>query len=172
MSIPSLTSGLPADKLERRLAAAEKRVRRYCGWHIAPVITETFTLDGSGTHRLFLRTLRVEDIESVKLNGVDLDLDTLEWSQDGYLRRRQGWPDRLRSIEVAMSHGFEEAPDVAEIVLEMAARAMTAVGGRTQEQAGGVSLANARVAPGVSGGVVLMDHEKQTLDAYKLERRL
>ena len=31
------------------IQAAEGAVRRYCGWHIAPVATETLVLDGTGT---------------------------------------------------------------------------------------------------------------------------
>lgn len=172
MTIPSLPIIPETDPYQRRLIAAENRIRRYCGWHIAPVIEQTVVLDGSGSTALFVPTLKLRSIASCKVNGVDVDPATLEWSEDGFLRRACGWPDRLRSVELTIEHGFEEAPEIAELIMEIAERAGTAVGGRTREQAGGVSISNALVAPGVSGGVVIMDHEKATLDKYKLPGRL
>lgn len=169
-----MTSMLPAgptDLLERRLAAAENAVRRYCGWHIAPVIDDELVLDGSGTRTLFVPSLRVDSILSCEVGGVPVDVETLEWSGDGYLRRSCGvWPDRLRAVKLSIRHGFESAPEVVEIVHEMAERAMSAVGGRVRETAGGVSIANATTAPGVSGGVVLMEHERVQLEPYRIHR--
>ena len=172
MSIPSLPVSPETDPAQRRLAAAESRVRRYCGWHIAPTIEQNILLDGSGKTSLFVPTLKLKSVDSCKVNGVVVDVSTLEWSENGYLRRPCGWPDKLRSVELTITHGFEEAPEVAELILEIAERAGTAVGGRTREQAGGVSISNALVAPGVSGGIVIMDHEKAVLDKYRLPREV
>lgn len=172
MTIPSLPQSPETDPYQRRLVAAENRVRRYCGWHIAPVVEQTIVLDGSGSVALFVPTLKLRSVTACKVNGVDIDPTTLEWSEDGFLRRACGWPDRLRSVELTIEHGFEEAPEVAELIMEIAERAGTAVGGRTREQVGAVSISNALVAPGVSGGIVIMEHEKALLDKYKLPGRL
>ena len=50
-------------------AATVAEVRAYCGWHIAPVVTETLTLDGPGGHLLVLPTLRLVDLLSVTNEG-------------------------------------------------------------------------------------------------------
>ena len=171
MSIPPIPESTETDPLARRISAAERRVRDYCGWHVAPVIEQNLILDGSGARSLFVPSLRVLEVISCTVNGQEIDPDTLEWSGDGFLRRDCGWPDRLRSVRLTIRHGFDEAPELSEIIHEMAERAMSATGGRTREQAGGVSITNALVAPGVSGGVVLMEHEKATLDRYRLPGR-
>lgn len=168
MSVPSLVAGGSGNPQTDRLDAAEQMVRDYCGWHIAPVITQTIVLDGSGARSLFVPSLKVLNVTACKVRGLELDVTALEWSGDGFLRRDCGWPDRLRSIELTIEHGFEFAPGVAEIVKEIASRAASAVGGRTRESAGGVNITNALVAPGVSGGVVLMEHEKAALDRYRI----
>lgn len=168
MSVPSLVVVGSGNSLADRIAAAEQMVRDYCGWHVAPVVTQTLVLDGSGARSLFVPSLKVLNITDCKVRGVELDVSTLEWSGDGFLRRDCGWPARLRSVELTLEHGFESAPSLSEIIKEMAARAMSAVGGRTREAAGGVNITNAMVAPGVSGGVVLMEHEKAALDRYRI----
>ena len=119
MTIPSLPQSPGTDPYQRRLIAAENRVRRYCGWHISPVIEQTVVLDGSGSTALFVPTLKLRSVTACKVNGVDVDPATLEWSEDGFLRRSCGWPDRLRSVELTIEHGFEEAPEVAELIMEI-----------------------------------------------------
>ena len=172
MAIPSLLPPAGASPEQRDLIAAEAAVRRYCGWHVAPVIVEDLILDGSGTSTLFLRTLRLDYVESVSVSGVPLDLADLEWSENGYLRKSGVWPDRLRSVQVRVAHGFDSADDVAAIVQAIAARATASPGGIVREQIGARSISLSMTAAGVSGGVVLMDHERAMLDKYRLPGRV
>lgn len=167
---------LPPDGAESRaqkaLKAAEAAVRKLCGWHVAPVIEETLTLDGSGTRSLFVPSLRVVEITACTVLGREVDPASLEWSEKGFLRRNGGvWPDRLRAVTLTLSHGFDEVTDVAAIVQEIADRAVSAIGGRTSETAGGVTIRNAQTAAGVSGGVVVMEHERAALEAYRVRAR-
>ena len=172
MTLASLQPLGESSPEQQDLVAAEAAVRRYCGWHVAPVIIEDLVLDGSGTSTLFLRTLRLENVQSVSLSGVPLDLADLEWSENGYLRKSGVWPDRLRSVRVTVEHGFDSADDVAAIVRAIAARASASPTGVVREQAGAVSIGFSLTAPGVSGGVVLMDHERAMLDKYRLPGRV
>jgi hypothetical protein len=167
MEIPSLLSTANADPAQD-LAAAEAAVRKYCGWHIAPVITQDLVLDGSGTASLFIKSLRVVDITAAECDGVTLDPATLEWSEAGFVRASCRWPDKLRAVKLTVRHGFDEAPDVVAIVRAIAARASASPTGVVREQAGAVSLSMSLTAPGVSGGVVLMDHERRMLDNYRI----
>lgn len=168
MATPSLLPPVSADRNVDYLAAAEAAVRAYCGWHIAPIITEDLVLDGSGTRTLFVKTMRLLDVTAGTSDGVVLDPLTLEWSESGFVRSTSVWPDKLRSVRLSVMHGFEVVPDVAEIVQAMAARAASAPSGVVREQAGAVSVSNSLTAPGVSGGVVLMDHERKQLDRYRI----
>jgi len=172
MEIPSLLSTASADPAQDDLAAAEAVVRKYCGWHIAPVAREVMVLDGTGTSSLFIKSLRVVDVLAAEVDGTILDPATLEWSEAGYIRTAGVWPDKLRSVRLTVDHGFEDVPDVAAIVRAIAARASASPTGVVREQAGAVSIGFSLTAPGVSGGVVLMDHERRMLDKYRIGGRL
>lgn len=172
MDAPSLLYPPNADPSADDLTAAESLVRKYCGWHIAPVIEEDMVLDGTGTASLFIKSYRVVDVVSAEVDGTVLDPATLEWSEAGYLRTSGVWPDKLRSVKLTVQHGFDDAPDVAAIIRAIAARASASPTGVVREQAGAVSIGFSLTAPGVSGGVVLMDHERRMLDQYRIGARL
>lgn len=172
MEIPSLLSTGSASQEEDDLAAAEAVVRKYCGWHIAPVAREELVLDGTGTSSLFVKSLRLVNVLAAEVDGTVLDPATLEWSEAGFLRTSGVWPDKLRAVKLTIDHGFEDVPDVAGIVRAIAARASASPTGVVREQAGAVSIGFSLTAPGVSGGVVLMDHERRMLDKYRIGARL
>ncbi len=172
MPTPSLLPAVSANRETDYLAAAEAQVRAYCGWHIAPVIAESLVLDGTGTRSLFVRTLRLLTVTAAEVDGVILDPLTLEWSEAGFIRAPGIWVDKLRTVKLTVTHGFESVPDVVEIVRAIAARASASPTGVVREQAGAVSIGFSLTAPGVSGGVVLMDHERRMLDKYRIGGRL
>lgn len=162
----------PTDpRVKPLLDGATAGVRRYCGWHVAPQVDTTVTLDGPGGNLLLLPSLHVTAVTSVKVRGVELDPDGFEWSEKGMLRRLGGcWPTRFRSIEVTLTHGFEVAPDVVQIIQQVCANAIASPMGATREQAGQISIAWATTAPGVSGGMSLLDRDLAILDMYRLPK--
>lgn len=168
MAAPSLLPAVNADRNIDYLSAAEAAVRAYCGWHISPVIAESVVLDGTGARTLFVKTLRLVSITAATVDGTVVDPLTLEWSEAGFVRAAGVWPDKFRSVSLSITHGFDTVPDVVEIVRAIAARAASAPTGVVREQAGAVSVSLSQVAPGVSGGVVLMDHERRMLDRYRI----
>lgn len=170
--VESLLPQGQSDREQDYLNAAEGAVRAYCGWHIAPVITEDIVLDGSGANHVLLPSLQVVDITAATNAGTELDPLGLEWSEAGMVRLPGSWTSRLRGVRMTVTHGFESVPDVAEIVRAIAARASSAPAGVTREQAGQVSISFSSTAPGVSGGAVLMDHERLMLDRYRIFGRL
>lgn len=172
MDAPSLLYPPNADPSADDLTAAESLVRKYCGWHIAPVIEEDMVLDGTGTASLFIKSLRVVAVLAGEVDGTVVDPATLEWSEAGYLRTSGVWPDKLRAVKLTVQHGFDDAPDVAAIIRAIAARASASPTGVVREQAGAVSIGFSLTAPGVSGGVVLMDHERRMLDQYRIGARV
>ena len=94
-----------------------------------------------------------------------------EWSANGELRRAGGsWPTSWRSVAVEFTHGFESAPDVEQVVLQVVAHALSSPMGATREQAGGLSVSWATTAPGVSGGMALLARDREVLDLYRLAR--
>lgn len=153
------------------LDGATRGIRRYCGWHIAPVVTETMTLDGPGGSLLRLPTLNLVEIVSMTERGIELDVDALEWSAKGLVRRRRGrWTDRFRGVVAEVEHGYEDAADVRQIIQQVVGNALASPLGATREQVGAFSVTWGTTAPGVAGGMSLLARDLATLDLYRLER--
>ena len=94
------------------VAAAEARVRTFCGWHIAPSRSETVILDGSGDPSLHLPSMLVTAVASVVEDGVTLAATEYSWSVSGVLERAAGnWTSKWRAVEVNLTHGYAECPD-------------------------------------------------------------
>lgn len=149
--------------------AAEGAVRAYCGWHVAPVVTETLVRDGNGRSMLVLPTMRIVDVHSVRVGGVDVT-GSVRWSEAGML---EGvcFPRRFRTVEVELEHGYspDELPEVLGVVERAAKRFESDPRVRAQSVAG----ASVSYATGwaVTGGAVLSHlltlDEKAALDPYR-----
>ncbi|UQE74196.1 hypothetical protein MYK68_15910 [Gordonia sp. PP30] len=90
------------------LASVCEAIRGYCGWHIAPAVTQTFTIDYSGNRLVQLPTLHMTAVESV----VDADGQPIAgytWSELGALRRAS-WPQGFRAITATITHGLDAVP--------------------------------------------------------------
>ena len=120
--------------VERALASAKARVRRFCGWHVSPVATQTISLDGNGDIYLFLPTLKVVNLTAITEDGVALDVAEIERSVEcpGMLikKSRGHWARGYGNIEVTFEHGFtaDEAQDWREAVLSLIDQASLTVG--------------------------------------------
>lgn len=104
----------------RMLEAALVTARRYCGWHVAPVIADdAITLDGPGSRILELPTRKLISLTSVSENGVPLGLASLSVTPGGppgitrpaAVRKASGgwWGRTYQSIDIVMTHGYTEA---------------------------------------------------------------
>ena len=146
---------------ETRLAGVVGAIRDYCGWHIAPAVDETFTVDSEGGRVLQLRTLRLNSVTSVTENGTAVT--EFEWSQDGSLRR-ECWTDRYRGVVVVANHGYDIIPDsLKTVVLDAVSRAVSVPAGQQPEKIGPFEYG------GSQGGVQFFAHETAVLDRYRLE---
>lgn len=180
MTAPSLPPLLDAETFaqlvagtgleELRLASIIREVRDYCGWHIAPAIDETLTVDGSGGTVQQLPTLHLNSVTSVTENGEPLELDRYEWSRDGSLRRRscRYWTNRYRGVVAVVNHGFDTVPEnIVAVVLDAASAAIATPVGADAEQPetmGPFSF-------GANGGVVLKAAQQRVLDRYRIPGR-
>ena len=87
----------------------QETIRRICGWHIAPQVTESVTLDGSGVDLQLLPTLNLVDLIDITSDGT-LVTDP-EWSRMGAVRLRGGcWTSKYRGVVATMLHGYENCP--------------------------------------------------------------
>lgn len=173
--IVTLTNGALPDSPQFWLDAAHAAVRRFCGWHVAPVITEELTIDGNGSRSILLPSNRVTAIESVVEDGVTLPATAFDWSESGALEKVGGsWSRRKRSLVVTLTHGFDDASDVAGIISGIAARSMAAKDGALSQRAGSMAVTRGSQGSGrgSSGGAAvslpLLETEKQQLSPYLL----
>lgn len=144
-------------------ASALAAARAYCGWHIAPVITEEVTLDAKGSTVVVLPTLHVKDVLSVTDRGVVLE--DPEWSQDGMVKRGDGrrFSDRYRGVTVAFKHGYEQFPaEVAAVLVEAASRGV----GSPVAQVGQVRYGG----DGMASAASFMMDQRKVLDRYRRGR--
>ena len=158
---------------QQLLDGAASAVVEYCGWHIAPAVTATVTVDGSGAHVQMLPTLALSGVESVTECGVDVDADDYDWSKAGYLLRRSGaWTSRLRGIVAEITHGHAVTPPwLVTLICAAAGRAWSTTPGVAAESSGGESVTYAQAAPGTAGAVHLLEAEYTMLDRLALEGR-
>lgn len=162
--IGAAPAGVNLDKL---LGAASSAVRRFCGWHVAPAVDATLTVDGSGGRDLMLPTLALNSVASVTEGGVVVDPMWYEWTASGWLRKPAGrWTGRLRGVVAEVNHGFDGAADLVELVCRVAARSAVQPAGIVREQALTQSVQYA-----TAGGVALMADEKADLALYRLPGR-
>lgn len=164
-----------AARAEMQLGRAIQRVRDYCGWHIAGSVTETLTVDGSGSDTLDLPTLRLTAVLAVTEDGEVVDVDDIEWATAGYLKRSTAWTRKLRGVTAQVTHGYAEMPlSLAEVVMTAAARGLDVTSPgvvRSQEQIGDYSYNNQYATAGSNQpvGAFFLEHEKKVLDKYAIE---
>jgi hypothetical protein len=104
----------------RLIGAATAEVRSYCGWHIAPEVTETVKVDGSGV-ALLLPTLHLTDVTSITRDGVDVPLADVRWKPNGIVT---GYTFS-GEYDVTFTHGYDSTPeDVARVVAALASEGM------------------------------------------------
>ena len=90
--------------------AASEQIRRLCGWHIAPSVTETIVVDSAGGDRLWLPSRHVTEVTSVRDVTGETPVDiAFRWSASGVLSGR--FPAGFRAVEVTLTHGHEECPE-------------------------------------------------------------
>ncbi|QJD49823.1 head-to-tail adaptor [Microbacterium phage AvGardian] len=153
------------------LDGASEAIRRYVGWNVAPPEDVTVTLDGGGTV-LYLPSLKVNSVASVLVDGVAVT--DFEWSRrTGNLRRKGGlaFPEVWGGIVVAFNSGYTAVPaDLKGVVLQVSSIALSSPTGATREQAGAVAMAWATTAPGVSGGLTLLERDLAIVDSYRVPK--
>lgn len=168
--IPPIVGDTTVINAQFWLAAAHGAVRRFCGWHVAPLIEETIILDGSGGQDVLLPSLRVVELRAVLNDGQNVTT-AVDTSRAGILRLTSGtWTDRLGRITVTLRHGYEldEVPEVAAVIAGVAKRGPNAGRVEASESVNG-SARGAVVDRGAPISIPLLVPEKEALAPYALE---
>jgi hypothetical protein len=130
--------------------AAVAYVRMQAGWHIAPVVAETFTVDAPAGPHLFLPTMQLVSVTAVRLltDTTGVGQTVTNWYpyptqqfKSGRVTHRWSWP-WYGILQVDVTHGYSRCPDdllpvIAQVALEF--KRNRAVGQVRQESVGSVS---------------------------------
>ena len=153
------------------LNGASAAIRKYCRWHIAPVLEESLTVDGSGADVLNLPTARLLSLVEVTNDARPVPVAELDASPAGMISRRGGcWSSRFSGVTARVRHGYDLAavPDVAQIVVQVVTNALSSPMGVTREQAGAISVTWSMTAPNVAGGLSLLERDLAVLNEYRI----
>lgn len=113
LAAPSdLTSYPGAPFTDALVDAAVATLRRIAGWHIAPSITETVTVDGPATKLLVLPTLWLTSVTAVRdvSGATPIALSNWRAARAGMLRRVGGWPRGFLTVTADIVHGYATTP--------------------------------------------------------------
>ncbi|MDO4791843.1 MAG: hypothetical protein Q3999_05110 [Buchananella hordeovulneris] len=148
------------------LEAATAAIRAICGWHVAPVLTETQVLDGTGGALMYVHSGHIRSVTSLVVDGVQLvEGRDFGWSQLGMIELYGGrrFPRRFRSVSITLEHGHDQAPDLTGLVLQKVLAALASPMGATSEQAGQMAVRWGRT------GLSLDRDQLQMLAPYRLQ---
>lgn len=119
---PDLLTGMDVTDINPSAAAAAvRRVRDYCGWHVAPSYTESVTVEGAGWWRL--DTLKITAVASV--TDVDTGLTVPDILFDGG-RVWSRYSRATRRVAIAFTHGYTNCPsDVLDFIRDLSKAGQT-----------------------------------------------
>lgn len=156
-------------RIEPAIASASAAIRAYCGWHVAPVLDCSITLDGEAGD-IWLPTNALASVTSAKVGGEDV---TVTGSNRRGRVRLAHKTCGLGNVAIDYVAGYDVAacPDLMGVVVQrvMASVAMTTYG-VSQETAGGVSISYSGSALSDLGSAFLPDSVKAALSTYRLVR--
>lgn len=139
-------------------------VRRLCGWHVWPVRTEDVSVRDYGDEAVLFPTLRLLEVADMVTGGVEVDPSGYEVYEDGTvdIPYRAPFP-YPRKLTATITHGFDEAPGLVDVVANMVVRSVAGTGDGALS-VGGVSYnSGTGVTPKTSEWVII--------DRYKLGPR-
>lgn len=149
------------DDARFRLKAAQAAIRRECGWHVMPNVALSGVINSCGGTVIRLPARHVTSIESL----TDRDGNKLAYAYDpetGLVESLSGgFPAGIAAIRYEIHAGYNEAPDVQQVLISAAKRAgMSPIGLVTSQSTNGSSASFDVVS--------LMQEERDKLKPYRL----
>ena len=149
------------DDAQFRIKAAQAAIRSECGWHVMPNVALSGVINSRGGTVIRLPARHVTSIESL----TDRDGNKLAYAYDpetGLVESLSGgFTVGIAAIRYAIHAGYDEAPDVQQVLISAAKRAGMSPSGLVTSQSTNGSSASFDV-------VSLMQEEKDKLKPYRL----
>lgn len=166
--------GRPSRRELYFLRAACGVVRDYCGWHIAPSVTDTYTkLEIGSAGIIMLPSMHVTDVVSAVIDSpgdtVTLATTDYDWFQPGFIEAKSPtW--RYGHIihglaSVTMTHGYDTCPiGVKTVIFELMQSADQMSTGNVKE----VASPGYRIQWGALAGLSMTPDQINRLSSYKI----
>lgn len=149
------------DDAQFRIKAAQAAIRRECGWHVMPNAALSGVINSRGGTVIRLPARHVTSIESL----TDRNGNKLAYAYDpetGLVESLSGgFPAGVAAIRYSIHAGYDDAPDVQQVLISAAKRAgMSPLGLVTSQSTNGSSASYDALS--------LMQAEKDKLKPYRL----
>lgn len=151
--------------------AAMGAIRGFCGWHVAPIITEAIKMTAlPGSKIIQLPTRQLLAVQELKNDNIQVASSKISFSKSGLVEFGGVFTSRLDGIELKIEHGYEwdEIPDLLGIYTQLRKRAATEAGLYRTQNAGPFSYSRYTYKGAPLVGVPLLETEKEVLTRYKL----
>lgn len=135
MAIPDMIADPKTFTADGRFAleAAQAAIRRECGWHVTPSAQLEGAVNSRGGRIIQLPCMHITHVEHI----TDRDGRPLDYSLDtesGLLEITGTPPQGINAIRYQLTAGYDHAPDVLSVLVNIAKRAQTAQNGYITSQ--------------------------------------
>lgn len=151
------------------IKAASAAIRNYCGWHVAPALACSVTVDGEPGD-VWLPTCALVSVESATVDGAEVEVTA--HTRRGRVRLARKTCG-LGNVTIGFVAGFdaEALPDLVSIVADRVVDAISLTTyGVASESAGGVSVTYSASALARAASAKLPDDVKAALTPYRVVR--
>lgn len=151
------------------ITAASAAIRNWCGWHVAPALACSVTVDGEPGD-VWLPTNALVSVESATVDGAEVEVTA--HTRRGRVRLAHKTCG-LGNVTIGYVAGFdaEALPDLVSIVAQRVVDAISLTTyGVASESAGGVSVTYSASAIARAASAELPDDVKAALSTYRLVR--
>ena len=154
------------EQIAATLDAVSYAIRNYCKWHVAPVLTCSWTGDADG-RLIQLPAMNVSTVHSVAVNGDDIG-EGYSWRDSGLIRLdKPVYDDWGRRVSIEYDAGVY-ADAILSVVTQLAINSLVAPPGIMREQIADASITYNQSAVGLSGGIRLHATDRALLNPFKL----
>lgn len=153
--------------------AATTRVRRWCGWHVAPSKACKGSCNTRGGLIIGLPLMHITEIRRISVHGVDVTDTARIDKENGLIELDHPIRPGINAVSYDVDAGWDpdDVPDVQQVVLQAARRASSAPAGLVKSQSVNGSSVTYGFGTDGAAAVTLLASEKETLAPYRIGAR-
>lgn len=153
--------------VEGQIKAAQSAIRDWCGWHVYPELSCTFTDDSLPRKRVIqLPATHVSAVDSATVDGAEVSFKA---KRNGLVRLDvPTCTDDWETIEVTYTAGVQDASVIKDLIIHRVVHAFAVPAGVQSETAGGVSITYTASWTSNNRATNLPDDNLRVLSPYRV----